>query len=112
VVKLFDYDLNYIYVFCNELDFNSLVHLQDPKEKDYKIVGFKEKQNVFVISLMINDMNFKWCHQFKCNDKNEKIVYQTEIKNGNFDMNVDFEDIEKNCDYISLIGGLESDFDF
>ena len=107
---MFNYHLEYIYVFCNELDFNSLVQLQDPGEENYTIVGFKEKQNVFVISLMVNDLKFKYCHQFKCNDK--KIVYQTEIENGNFNMHLDIKDIAKNCDYISLIGGLECDFDF
>lgn len=101
----FNYEINYIYIFSNEMIVD---RINVPSNEDYRITGFKEKQSPFLIGAMANDFKYSYAHQFKCN---ETLTLGTNVENGNLDMHIGFDDAIKNCEYISFIGGLESNFD-
>lgn len=100
--SFFEYEINYIYVFSDEIEVD---RINVPTNEDYKIAGFKEKQSPFVIGAMANDFKYSFSHQFKCK---ETLSLGTNVEDGNLDMQIGFDDAIKNCEYISFIGGLES----
>lgn len=101
---MYKYDINYIYVFSEEIEKD---RIDVPSGDDYKVLGFKEKQSPFLIGAMVNDSKYPYAHQFKCN---ETLKLTTNQKDGNMDIQIEFKEITRDCEYISLICGLESDF--
>lgn len=100
----YHYEINYIYVFSNEIEID---RIDVPSGDDYRIAGFEEKQSPFVIGAMANDFKYEYAHQFKCN---ETLVVTTNQKDGDLNMQIKFHDAIRDCEYISFIMGLESDF--
>lgn len=103
-LSIHDYDINYVYVFSNSLKIKLIGSLGDD---DYKIAGFEEKQSPLIVGAMAKRFKYKYAHQFKCR---ETLYLTTNKEDGNLDMQVDFREATKDCDYISFIGGFESKF--
>lgn len=99
--NIYKYKINYIYVFSNEMDF------EDIGNSDCDIMGFKEKQSPFVISSIVNELNWSYAHQFQCK---KTILLETNAENGNLSIDAEFSDLKDKCDYISFICGLDMSF--
>lgn len=103
-LSMCDYEINYIYVFSNSLEINSI---KSDVKHDYKIAGFEEKQSPFIIGAMAKKLKYKYAHQFKCK---KTLYFASNKEDGNLDIKANFSDVVVNCDYISFIGGFESNF--
>ena len=103
-LSLREYEINYIYLFSNLLEIKSLKSFVSD---DYKISGFKEKQSPLIIGAMAKKFNYKYAHQFKFI---KTLYFASNKEDGNLDMHAKFSDVINNCEYISCIGGFESNF--
>lgn len=101
---MYKYDINYIYVFSDEIEFD---RIDVPSGDDYKVIGFKEEQSPFFIGAMVNDSKYSYAHKFKCK---ETLYLKTNQKDGDKDMQMEYKEVRRECEYISLICGLEGDF--
>lgn len=103
--SFFQYEINYIYVFSDIMEID---RINVPSNENYKIAGFKEKQNPLIIGAMAKNFKYEYAHQFKCK---ETLCLGTNVEDGNLDMQISYDDAVKNCDYISFICGFESNLD-
>lgn len=98
-LSVHEYDINYVYVFSDFLEIGLVGSVGD---KDYKVAGFQERQSFLIIGAMTKRFKHKYAHQFKCK---ETLYLTTNVKDGNLNMEIDFKEATRNCDYISFIGG-------
>lgn len=93
---VFKYEMNYIYVFCNQFNVDHIGTF----DNDYRIMGFFEEQSPRALRNLLKYFKYDYCHQFKCI---EPISIKTNVENGNFNIQVDFFAFKSDCNYISYI---------
>lgn len=99
-----EFEINYIYVFSNSVEIKLI---KSDINHNYKIAGFQEKQSPIIIGAMAKKLKYKYAHQFKCKTT---LYFASNKDDGNLDIKAKFSDVVVNCDYISFIGGFESNF--
>lgn len=95
--------INYFYVFCNDFDVNSI------NSNKKCICFFALKLEELLSFIMINELNYKYCHVFKTI---KPLVFKTDMVYGNIDVPILLDDVYEFSNHIITYSSFDSNFSF